>query len=240
MKRALVVAGCGVLTVGLSACESTEQESARIGREGRQLVAGSGNLKLGAVNHSVRVSDVTLLVSSGRTAVAARLTGTSSSAQAEVPVLVEVSGAGAKQLYTNGTGGLEASLQQMALLRPHQPAWWVDDQVLTSQSATGVKVRVGTGMPPGASVRSPSLTTTGVHLGQQSGLSVLGGSVLNRSATAASKVPVYAVALAGRRVVAAGRAVVSAAPRSSSPFQIFLVGNPAGARVELTVAPAAG
>jgi hypothetical protein len=35
IRRALVVAGCGVLSVGLSACESTEQESARIGRENR-------------------------------------------------------------------------------------------------------------------------------------------------------------------------------------------------------------
>jgi hypothetical protein len=33
MRRALVLAGCGMLGVGLSACESTEQESARIGRE---------------------------------------------------------------------------------------------------------------------------------------------------------------------------------------------------------------
>jgi hypothetical protein len=33
MRRALVLAGCGVLSVGLSACESTEQESAKIGRE---------------------------------------------------------------------------------------------------------------------------------------------------------------------------------------------------------------
>jgi hypothetical protein len=33
MRRALVLAGCSVLSVGLSACESTEQESAKIGRE---------------------------------------------------------------------------------------------------------------------------------------------------------------------------------------------------------------
>ena len=33
MRRALVLAGCGVLSVGLAACESTEQESAKIGRE---------------------------------------------------------------------------------------------------------------------------------------------------------------------------------------------------------------
>ncbi len=33
VRRVLVLAGCGVLGVGLAACESTEQESARIGRE---------------------------------------------------------------------------------------------------------------------------------------------------------------------------------------------------------------
>jgi hypothetical protein len=240
MRRALVVAGCGVLTVALSACESTEQESAKIGREGRQLVAGPGKLRLGAVNHSVRVSDVTLLVSSGRTAVAVRLTGTLASPQADVPVLVEVSGAGAKQLYTNGTGGLEASLQQMALLRPHEPEWWVNDQVLSSQNATGVKVRVGTGKVLRTSVPLPTLTTAGLHLEHQSGFSVLDGNVVNSSSKAANKVAVYAVAVTGKRVVAAGRAVVTAPARSSSSFHIFLVGNPAGARVEMTVASTAG
>ncbi len=33
IRRALALAGCGVLSVGLAACESTEQESSRIGRE---------------------------------------------------------------------------------------------------------------------------------------------------------------------------------------------------------------
>jgi hypothetical protein len=33
MRRALALAGCSVLGVGLTACESTEQESSRIGRE---------------------------------------------------------------------------------------------------------------------------------------------------------------------------------------------------------------
>lgn len=33
MRRALALAGCGFVSVGLCACESTEQESSRIGRE---------------------------------------------------------------------------------------------------------------------------------------------------------------------------------------------------------------
>jgi hypothetical protein len=33
IRRALVVVGCGVLTMSVAACESTEQESAKIARE---------------------------------------------------------------------------------------------------------------------------------------------------------------------------------------------------------------
>jgi len=32
IRRALALAGCGVLSVGLCACESTEQESAKIAK----------------------------------------------------------------------------------------------------------------------------------------------------------------------------------------------------------------
>lgn len=226
----------------LSACESTQQESEKIGREGKQPAAGQGSLKLGAVNHSVRVSDVTLLRSAGRTAVAAKLTGTATRPQLEVPVLVEVMGAHGKVAYSNETGGLEASLQRMALLRPGQGEWWVDDQVLSSQSATGVKVRVGTGSAPRAGSAPPTLSTTTPHVAEQGGLSVVSANVVNHSPKAQGKVPVFAVAVRGGRVVAAGRAVVSALPGhpgASVPFQLFLVGNPAGASIELTVVPTA-
>jgi len=39
IRRALVLAGCGMVGVGLSACESTEQESAKIGRENQVAAA---------------------------------------------------------------------------------------------------------------------------------------------------------------------------------------------------------
>ncbi len=39
IRRALAVAGCGVLAVSVSACESTEQESAKIAREGQRILA---------------------------------------------------------------------------------------------------------------------------------------------------------------------------------------------------------
>jgi hypothetical protein len=239
MRRALVAASCGVLTVVLSACESTEQESAKIGREGQRLVASQSALALGAVNHSVRVADVTLLTGGGRTAVAVRLTGTSTRMQLNVPVLVSVTGAHGKVLYSNDTGGLEASLQRVALLRPGQDEWWVNDQVLTSQTPTGVSVRVGTGAARSASI--PEVSVSAASLGQQAGLPVLTGTIVNRSRSLQSKVPVFAVAVRGARIVAAGRAVAeSLPPRTPTQFQIFLVGNPAGASIKVSALPTAG
>jgi hypothetical protein len=241
LKRALVVVGCGALALTASACQSTESESAKIAREGGPAAAGPSALKLGAANRGVRVSDATLLSSGGRTAVAVKLTMTSSRPQRDVPLLVDVTGKGGKVVYTNGTGGVEAALQRIALLRPHASVWWVDDQVLTSQPGTAVQVRVGTGTSAHTSLAAPLLTTRSTHVGEQSGLSTLSGELVNSSSHAQSKVPVFAVALRAGKVVAAGRAVVGSLAGhrgASAPFQIFLVGSPAGAKLELTAVPA--
>ncbi len=245
MRRALVVAGCGVLGVSLSACESTEQESAKLNREGQQLLAGQGALKLGAVNHSVKVSDVSLFTSSGRAAVAMRLTGTSTRGQVGVPVLVNVTGPGGKLLYSNETAGLETSLQRGSVPNPGQAEWWVDDQVLLAPGSSdgsakvSVHIGTGTGAPAAASVVPRA---SGVQLGAQDGLSTVSGRLVGRFPAANSKVPVYAVALRAGHVVAAGRAVVSAPSRRGepAPFQIFLVGDATGASLQLSVAPADG
>jgi hypothetical protein len=229
LKRALVVAGCGVLTVTVSACESTEQESAKIAREG---VGAAGPLKLGAANHEVRISDVTLVSGGGRMAIAARVDSSSTRPQANLPVLVKVRGTAGKVLYTNETAGLEASLQHVGLLPAHKSTWWVDDQVLIPQHATGVSVQVGSGSS--AQVASGAqLSTASLHTINRGGVSVLSGKLAERGAASHSMAVVSAVALKGGRVVAAGRTTVESVG-AGSPFQIFLVGNAAGARIELS------
>jgi len=93
------------------------------------------------------------------------------------------------------------------------------------------------GSTPRAGSVLPTLATSAVRLDRQAGVSVLSGHLVNNSEKAQSKVPVFAVAVRGGRVVAAGRAVVDAlAGRAgaSAPFQIFLVGDPTGAGIELT------
>lgn len=243
MRRVLACAGCGVLALTATACESTEEQSAKIGREGSKLAAAQGPVKVAHVNRDVRVSHVTLLEANGRTAVALQLTGTSKTPQSNVPVLINVVGAGGKVLYSNDTSGLEASLQQIPLLRPGQGEWWVDDQVLAAQKGGHVQVRIGAGAHSshtrGAHASSSSVSTAGVQVGQQGAISVLTGRLINHSSSTQHHVPVFAVAVKGQRVTAAGRALVASLAPGSQPFQIFLVGDPAGSSIQLTVTPTA-
>ncbi len=240
LKRALVMVCCGASTVIVCACQSTEDESARIGREGKVAAASEATLQVAAPNRSVKVAHETLLEGGGRKAVAVELTASSSRAQLDVPVLVEVTGAGGKVAYTNATAGVEPLLQRVPSLRPHDAIWWVDDQALTSGASTGLKVRVGTGRLARHGEPTTTLSVQGAHVGEQSGLSTLSGKLLEHG-TARSKAAVFGVARRGGRVVAAGRAVIEALPGrpgAAVPFQIFLVGNPAGASTQVSAVAA--
>lgn len=242
LKRALVVVGCGALTVTFAACESTESESAKIEREA--VIAREhepGALKLGAPNRSVRVSHTTLLSSGGRGALAVRLSSSSARAQVDVPVLLEVKGKGGTVLYSNQPGGTDPKLQRISLLRPHASAWWVNDQVLVNQPSTGVKVRVGTGSRAGSHAPAALVART-THVVGRPGASTVSGELVNEGSRAQRQVPVFAVALRGGKVVAAGRVLVAKlAGRhgASARFQIPLVGDASKAKIELTAVPAA-
>jgi hypothetical protein len=244
LKRALVVVGCGALTVTFAACETTENESAKIEREA--VIAREnepGALKLGASNRTVRASQVTLLSGGGRNAVAMRLSSSATRAQAEVPVLVNVTGKAGKLLYSNQPGGTEPLLQHVGLIGPRASVWWVNDQVLINQQSTGVKVRVGSGRLPGRRLLSSRLEATTTHIAKQSGASTLSGKLVNHGGPRERKIPVFAVALRGGKVVAAGRVVVASLAGSrgaSADFQIPLVGDAAGAKIELTAVPSTG
>lgn len=239
-RTLMALLGGGLLAVSVSACESTQEESAYIGRHAK-AVAVAQNLHVARIDRSVQVSDVTLLQSSEKDAVVVHLTNTSGAAKQGAPLLLEVHDAGGKVLYTNSTGGLEPALRRLPSLPAHTTLWWVDDQVTFSGKPAHVGVRVGSAGKGAAGAGASSISLSGVHVSQQNGLEVLSGVIANRSAAPQGKVAVFAVGLAGGRVRAAGRAIVSslAAHASGVPFQIFLVGNPAGTSIQATAAPVA-
>ncbi len=231
------------LVLAATGCESTESESARLGREGAKLIASAGTVGLGASNRAVRVGQVALVQGSGRTAAAVELTDTGALPQMNVPVLIDVRDPKGASVYRNDIQGLEPSLQEMPLLRAHQKAWWVDDQVLPSGTPRSVQVRVGAARADSVSLAaSAGVQLGGVSLGNGIAGPYLNATVVNRSGVAQHNMPIFAVALRAGRVVAAGRALVPSLPVASpgghaTSFRIYLVGSPAGAQIELTPAP---
>jgi hypothetical protein len=121
-----------------------------------------------------------------------------------------------------------------ALLPAHAVMTWIDDQVQASGTPASVSVKVGEGTPATGAI--PQLSVEGAHLAE--GGTEAEGNLVNHSPVAQQELVVYALARRAGRIVAAGRAVLAQAPAgTSSPFQIFFVGDPRGARLEVS-APA--
>jgi hypothetical protein len=119
---------------------------------------------------------------------------------------------------------------------PRAAAWWVDDQLLAATAAKRVRVKVGRGR---ALARAARVRLRGVGYRSDSDGTYLTGTIVNRTGRLLRNLPVYAVALKGRRIMAAGRALVPKARPTGKPgrFRLIFVGNPKGAHVEITVAP---
>ncbi len=95
------------------------------------------------------------------------------------------------------------------------------------------------GLSPAVGGAMPRLSVTGVHSFEDpSSGTGEEGTVVNHSRVSQQQLVVYAVARRAGRVVAAGRAVLPEAKAGqSTPFQVFFIGNPQGAKLEVS-APA--
>jgi hypothetical protein len=225
---------------GLSACESTADKSAAIAAQGQAAVKGGGRVTV-TRNAEVRAARAVVVRGAGGTVAAAvQLRNRGTRAQRNVPVLIDVRDAQGASLYRNDTQGIQPALQQLTLIHGASSAWWVNDQVVASGTPRSVTVRVGAAK---VAATAPKVTLDDVHFDSDATGRFLTGVVVNGSPAVLRNVPVFAVALKGQRVVAAGRAIVPKLPAQGAPkpthFRLFFVGEPRGARLALTVAPTA-
>jgi hypothetical protein len=235
-----VAAGALVVlaAAGLSACESTADKSAAIAARGLVAVKGGGTLKI-TPNAEVHVErSAVVRGAGGSVAAAVQLRNAGARAQRDVPVLIDVRDAKGASVYRNDAVGLQPALQRLTLIGRTSSAWWVNDQVTPSAPPKSVRVKVGAAK---AVLAPPRVALSDVHFDGDSTGRYLTGTVVNRSRTALTGVLVFAVALKGKAVVAAGRALVAKLPAAGAPkpthFRLFFVGEPRGARLALTVAP---
>jgi hypothetical protein len=155
----------------------------------------------------------------------------------DVPVAISVRDAHGGTLFQNNAPGLQNALVSASLLEPHRELTWIEDQVPPAGRPASVSARVGQAQT--ASDPPPRLEVTGVHLVDDPASGVgAAGAVVNHSKIPQQSLVVFGVARRAGRIVAAGRAVLPEVPAgSSSPFQIFFVGDPRGARLQLSAPP---
>jgi hypothetical protein len=237
-QAAAALAAAGLVALGAAGCETTQELSAKIGRRLGHQSAIAATTGLGTVNRDVRIDRKVLLTAGGQSAVALKLTNVTAQTQIAFPVLIDVLDANGSSVYRNDTKGIEASIQQLALLAPHASAWWVDNEILASggvPKTVTAALGASTARAPGA---VPEITTQGVSASDSFPGPHVTVTVRNRSAFAQSQLPVYAVALEGRALVGVGRGIVpSLAAGASAQIQVPIVGTVNAATITLTVPP---
>jgi hypothetical protein len=224
-----------VAAAALSGCETTQEESAKLEKTAKHFTLAHRGLTIAHASTQARVLGATVLRSSEGAAAAVTVRNTSSRSLRAVPIAITVENVHGQTLYQNNAPGLEAALTQISSLPAHGSITWVDDQVPSAGLPTSVSAIVGEAAT--ASGPEPRIEVHGPRLGEASS-GEASGTVRNRSSVTQQHLVVYVLARRAGRIVAAGRAVLpEAAPGVSVPFQVFLVGAPAGATLEAS-APA--
>jgi hypothetical protein len=238
-------AALALAALALTGCETTAEKSAKLEKVALQKERENAKaralahqaLSIAHISSKVLVGASTVLHTSEGAAAVVTLRNIAPTALRDVPIQIAVKSASGSTVYANNTPGLGAGLTSAPLVPAHGAFTWIDDQVQASATPASVTARVGEGVRVAG--HTPRLSIVGTHLGEASGGDPsLEGTLVNHSSVAQEELVIYAVARKGAAVVAAGRAIVqSATPGSSTRFQLFFVGDPQGARLEVLAPP---
>jgi hypothetical protein len=224
-----------VAAVALAAgCQSTQSKSAELAEQGGVASKEQG-LQIDRESRDVEVTRAILLEDRNGAAAVVELRNKGKRTLVDVPIAIDVR-KGGKSVFANDAPGLEPSLTGVSVLGPGESIAWVHDQVF----APGPKLetKVGETDEP-APAKLPEVEVGAPRVGgdSTSGIAVE-GKVTNRSDVLQRKLVIHAVARKGGEIVAAGRGQVERLkPHAAAGYQIFFIGNPEGARIELAAPP---
>jgi len=238
--RPLAATGLALLLASsLAACQSTQSRSAELEKEGAKTLLVDSGVKIEKESTEVKVTSATVLSDPNGSAVVVGLHNSSEENLVEVPILVNVLDAKGKSVYTNAIPGIEPALAAVPYIPAGGDVEWVNDQVLASGKPNSVKVKVGassdsySGAMPEIEVSAPKIEGDPV-----SGIEAT-GTVVNKTGEDQDRLLLYAVGRSGGRVVAAGRGAIEHLKAGTKPlhYDIFFIGDPTGAELELTEFP---
>jgi hypothetical protein len=231
----LVLVGVTLVATG---CESTQDQSARIGAE-LGPVAQEKGLKITEQSKDVEVVSSALLSDENGSAVVVRLRNRSSEDLVGVPIAIDVLDAKGKSVYRNDSPGIEPALAAVPFIPAGGETEWVHDQILATGVPAKVEVKVGEGGEPFSGTQ-PQISVSDPKLEGDPYSGVLaGGNVVNKSGEDLERLLLYAIARKGGEVVAAGRGAIEPfkAKPKPVPYNIYFIGDPSGAEVTVAKFP---
>jgi hypothetical protein len=231
------VATSAAVLLALPGCQSTQSKSAELAKQQKGLIKQEKGLEITKKSTKVRVGLTAVLQDKNGAAAVVELRNSSGRALAGVPVAIDVRG-GRRSIFRNDDPGLEPSLIGVPVLRGRERMLWVNDQLLTDEKPTGVRVEVGR-EGDAAPSRLPriELTEPQLELDPTSGWAAIGKAV-NHSQVLQKNLVIHGVARKGGRVVAAGRSLIERLkPGKRATYQVFFIGDPRGAQLTLAAPP---
>jgi hypothetical protein len=227
----------GVLAVAIGGCESSQDRSARLKRQGGKAIGEQRGLVIQKRNADVRVVQTGIVTDSNGTAAAVTLRDVKAMPLGTLPIAITVVGPGGKSVFRNNAPGLQPSLVSVAALPAGHSVTWVNDQVIPSGKAINVRTEVGAGGDARAPL--PKIDVGAPHLVNDptSGLEAV-GKITNSSSVTQLKLFVYIAAWRQGRLVSAGRGAISKlAAGAHTNYHVFLIGKPHGAQFSVSAPP---
>ncbi|HVP02790.1 MAG TPA: hypothetical protein VMT10_09490 [Solirubrobacteraceae bacterium] len=223
----------------LTACETTQDTSARLAKEGSHSLSQAKGLSVSRVNPDISVAGSAVLQDQNGVAAVVRLHNRGA-AQADVPVLIAVTGAKGRQLYANTVPGLDPSLVSVAAVPGGTDEYWVNDQVTAAAKVRAVSAKVGVAKQrPPASL--PAMRITKLAFGSDVSGVYARGVITNTSRLPQRRLVISCVSLSGSKVVAAGRAIVDRLAPAPTPkpvtFRVYFIGNPKQGKLTCSAPP---
>jgi hypothetical protein len=229
-----------VAALAVAGCESSQQTSKRLAKQGKTVLKEQTGVKVGAENPNIRVTETAVLKDANGIAAVVALKNTSRRSQTQLPVGITIKDAKGAKIYANDIPGLDASLTSMALVRSGGEAYWVDNQILGNGAPKKLDVKVGRARGPVPSV-IPQIALSKVRFDKDVSGPFVTGVITNHSKVLQRRLTVFCVARKSGRIVAAGRAVVDKLPPAPTPkpirFSVYFIGNPTGAKLSFSVPP---
>jgi hypothetical protein len=235
---ALAVLALAPLLV-LSACESSQETSARLKKTGAKAIKGQKGLKITQKAAGVQVAERVVLHDANGAAVALVLKNSGGTPLFKVPIAIDVLGRSGHSVFRNNLPGLDRSLTSLAVLPSRGSSVWVNDQVDAATTPAKVRAVVGAPKPTHAPASLPDIVLTGVRVQNDpaSGLEAVGKARL-KSGPAQDSLVVYCVGRRGGRIVAAGRSVIPRlTTRKAVAFHVFFIGDPKHTKLALSAPP---